>query len=366
MRRRNATSGIRISLVVALVLAAFGSFLPDVAQAAGQLNSTMVRINDMHATHTSTGSVCVEPKTSASDDHVLVTFPSQFTLSTTLGNWTTSITAPSSPGSGSNYWPSGAVGWPVALTASNVNTGTNTVTFDFASANTLSTSQVYCFDWTNAAAITSVGAAGVDLQGSVTTETAVPAVVDIGYFALTVIGDDTIVVSAVVPPIFEFSMAFNTDTFTSALSPASVTPTSGVTPKIKTNAKGGWIMWAKDSNQALTSAASGGSIPSVGWNSDLPTTMSPGTSAKYALAVTTSAAPSGTFCTESVAPEYDTVTNGGDGGEFWATYTQIGDCAGGPSNNDGLTLTEKATITVTTPASTDYTDTVTVVGAGLF
>jgi hypothetical protein len=365
MRLKSYLSSVRVGLVVVLLLATLDAFLPGIAQASAELSQTMVRLDNMSASSATKGTVCVKGTTSTSTDYILVQFPSQFTLSTTLGNWTTTNSAPSGPGSGSLYWPSGASGFPQALTATNVNTGTNTVTFQYASAQNIGSSTLYCFDWTNAAAITSTGAAGVDLQGSVTTENASSVIEDIGEYALTILTSNSITVTAVVPPIFEFTMPATSDAFTSNLSPSAITTTTGVTPTIKTNAKGGWIMWAHDSNQALTSASSSGSIPSVGWNSNNPTTLTAGT-AGYALNILKSVA-GGTFCTETVDPEYDTVGHGsGNGGEFWSNWQQIGQCAGGPSNGDGLELQEEAAIAVTTPAATDYTDTIYVTGAGLF
>jgi hypothetical protein len=362
VRHRSVPSIIRISLVVALVLATFDAFIPSTVHASGQLTNAMVRLDDMHAGHTSTGTVCIQPFTAATEKYILVKFPTQFTLGL-VANWTTNLTQ--HPNSASDlYWPSGAIPMPVAVNATNVNGGTNTVTFQLATPSALSNASNYCFNWDNPAAITTVGAANVDLQGSVTTQDATPATVDIGYFALTVVADNTIVVNATVPPIFEFTMPSNTDVFAPDLSPSAIRTTTGITPTIKTNAKGGWVMWAKDLNQALDSSASGGSIPSVTWNANAPTTLTPGTPG-YALNVVKFIA-GGTFCTTAVEGEYDTVTSGGDGGQLLANYEMIGECSGGPSNGDGMTISEAAAISVTTPASTDYTDTIYVVGAGLF
>ncbi len=363
--RPTRLSGVRIGLVVALLLATFDAFMPLGAMAStGELKTTMIRLDNMSASTATKGTVCVEGETSTATDYLQVTFPTGFVLGTTA-NWATTTTPPSGPGTGSLYWPSSASGFPTSLTATNV-TG-QTVTFQYGTATNIAlTATVYCFDWTNSAALTT-STAGTDLQGSVTLENATPAAVDVGDYALTVLTSNSITVTAVVPPIFEFTMPGTTDQFTTNLSPSAITTTTGVTPTIKTNAKGGWIMWAHDSNQALTSASSGGSIPSVGWGSpaNTPTTLVAGT-AGYALNVVKSVA-GGTFCTETVDPEYDTVGHGsGNGGEFWSNWQQIGQCAGGPSNGDGLELQEEATIAVTTPASTDYTDTIYVTGAGLF
>jgi hypothetical protein len=371
MRRWSALPGFRVYLVVAIVLASFASLLPDVAQAA-VMSQTMVRFADMSACSAScgTGSICVKPATtSTTAEFLAVEFPTQFTLGL-AATWTTSITPPAGPGAGSLYWPSGAVAWPVNPSSAAVVGGTNTVTFTYGSGTTtLTAGTLYCFDWTVATSISNNGSAGSSLACSnpngctVITENASSVTIDTGTYTTAVVANDQIVVNAVVPPIFQFTVPSNVDNFTTNVTPTAISATSGVTPTVKTNAKGGWVMWAEDSNQALTSAASGGSIPSVGWNSNATTTLVAGT-AGYALSVITAAA-GGTVCTVAVQSEYNTA-GGGTGGEFWGHFEQIGQCPGGASNGDGLKLTEEATASVTTPAATDYTDTITVVAAGLF
>jgi|SRR6202050_2803818 len=363
MRRWSTISGIRISLVAVLIVTTFASLLPQVAEAASVMKSTVVRFDSMDTSDFTSGTVCVEAFTGTNADYVQVTFPAGFTVSGTLGNWTTSLTQPSGPGSGSLYWPSGAIAFPNALTATNV-TG-QTVTWQFTTAAALSTTGYNCFNWTNTTtALKNPTSVGSSLEGSVDTENTTPAVMDSGNFATAVISNDQIVVTATVPPIFIFTMPSNTDTFTANLSPTGTTATSGVTPTIQTNAKGGWVMWVEDSNQALSSASTSGSIPSVGWNTNRPTSFTVGT-AQYGLSVIAEAA-GGTACTITVDPEYDTTTYGGTGGEFWGHWQQAGQCAGGESNGDGLKFVEEAGVSVLTPAATDYTDTLTIVGAGLF
>jgi hypothetical protein len=371
--RLGALPEIKIYISVVLVLASFATFIPQVAQASGVMSATLVRLSNMDSCSSSgctTGSICVKPATtSTTAEFIAVEFPTQFTLGL-AATWTTSITPPAGPGAGSLYWPSGAVAWPVNPSSAAVNGATNTVTFTYGTGTTtLTAGTMYCFDWTLATSITNTGAAGNSLVCSnpngctVTTETAGSTIIDVGTYATAIITNDQIVTSAVVPPIFQFIVPFNTDTFTTNVTPTAISSTGGVTPTVKTNAKGGWIMWAEDTNQGLDSVATGGSIPSVGWNSNATTTLVAGT-AGYALSVVTSVA-GGTICTVAVQPEYNTA-GGGNGGEFWGHFEQLGQCPGGPSNGDGLTLTEEATASVTTPAATDYTDTLTVVAAGLF
>jgi hypothetical protein len=369
MRRWSALPGFRIYLAVAVILASFVSLLPDVAQGA-VMTQTMVRFADMNvcSSNCGMGSICVKPATtSTTAEYIAVEFPTQFSLGL-AATWTTTTTPPAGPGAGSLYWPSGASAWPVNPSAAVV-TG-NTVTFQYGTGTTtLTAGTMYCFDWNLASSITNTGSAGSSLACSnpagctVITENASAATIDTGTYATAIVTNDQISVTATVPPIFQFTVPSNTDTFTTNVTPTAISATNGVTPTVKTNAKGGWVMWAEDTNQALSSTSSGGSIPSVGWNSNATTTIVAGTAA-YALSVVTAAAGS-TVCTVAVQSEYNTA-GGGTGGEFWGHFEQIGQCPGGASNGDGLKLTEEATASVTTPAATDYSDTITVVAAGLF
>jgi hypothetical protein len=220
----------------------------------------------------------------------------------------------------------------------------------------------------------------VDLVGSVSTFTTGPTLQDTNNYALTVLAcavapcGDNVTINATVPPIFEFALSTNTMTFSGNLDYTVVNTSSHVDATVTTNAKGGWIMWAKSQNLGLSSTSSGGTIPTVSWNSDLPTTLSPGSggTAQDALGVTTLPAttPHVNYCSTSnltVDPEYDTVGHAGThGGAYTANYAEIGTCTGAVSDNDGLRMVCNVAITPVTPAATDYTDIVTVVGAGNF
>jgi hypothetical protein len=364
MRRGSNLYSLRIGVVVTLVLAMFQSFAPLSALAATPvLTNTMVRLNNMIVSQTTTGTVCFQPKTSASETSLSVQFPTGFTVAA-AANWTTTSVLPTAS---STYWPTFTgttlAAMPNALTAT---VSTQTVTFTFASAATLSTSNTYCFDWTNAAALTNPASAPTAF-GTLNTYTGSSVLQDTGNFALDVIPNDTIVVTATVPPIFTMIVPSpNSDTFTSNLSPnAGGVATSGLTPTIQTNAKGGWIMWAKDNNAGLRSTSTGVTIPSVTWASGNPVSFTTGV-ANYALSAVGS--PGSGPCTPVAETEYDTTAHApanGGGGQISATYQQIGHCSS-ESNGDGLLIKEEAMISVTTPAATDYTDTITVVGAGLF
>jgi hypothetical protein len=74
-------------------------------------------------------------------------------------------------------------------------------------------------------------------------------------------------------------------------------------------------------------------------------------------------------CTITPTLEY----NGGaglfEGGKLTTNFKQIATCTGtapATSDNDQIKVTERASIKGSTPAASDYTDTITVVGAGNF
>lgn len=135
---------------------------------------------------------------------------------------------------------------------------------------------------------------------------------------------------------------------------------------ITTNAKGGWIAWAKDSSQGLASASASYTIPTAGTVNGAPNTLSAGTEG-YVLDtdITTDAAGG---CTVAIDAEYDGTTTSA-GGTFSANYQPIAACTGAvpaTANGDVITLIERVAIAGSTPAGSDYTDTITVVGAGNF
>jgi hypothetical protein len=378
MRRWSGLPGIRISLVVVLVLTSVWSFFPQGVHAGTVLQRTIVRIDNMNASTGTTGSVCLQPANTANITQISVAFPTGFTVSSTSGNWGTSQSVPGGISSGQNYWPSGfsTIGGTLAYSS----TSGQTVNFSLSPAQSLAAANTYCFRWTNIAAVTT-STAGVDLEGTVSTYTSGPTLQDSNNYALTVLTSpgDQVTINATVPPIFEFALSRNTISFAGNLNYATVnaSETAGATGRVDatviTNARGGWIMWAEESPSdpalGLTSTTTGHTIPTVGWNSDLPTALTPGTAEGDALDVTALPAAT-TFCSTSnlaVDPEYDTAGHAAtDGGAFTTNFSEIGTCTGNVSNGDGLRLSNHVAITAVTPAATDYTQTVVVVGAGNF
>jgi hypothetical protein len=241
-------------------------------------------------------------------------------------------------------------------------------------STSLTASTFYCFNFaqgTGPADRTLVnGSSGyVGIIGSVTTYASGGVTVnEQTNWATSVIADDQVVISAVVPPSFNFSLSGNTDAFTSNLDPLSIISTTGVTFSIITNAKSGWIAWVKDSQQGLYSATANYTIPTSGTIDGAPSTLvANGSTEGYALdtAIITDAAGG---CTVARDPEY-LGTGSNQGGTLSANFQPVGSCTGTPpatSNGDTFKLLERATIAGGTPAGSDYTDVITVVAAGNF
>jgi hypothetical protein len=311
---------------VVIVLAALVSLAPlyviQFAHAAS-LTEVVVRFDRMKVSTATTGTVCAKPASTATEADVQVVFPTGYTLGA-AGTFTVNTT--------NTAWPSGASAWPSIATASSVSSQTVT----FASGD-LAAGTLYCFNWDNSAAVTVKSSATSSNTGTVTTRTSVPANIDTESYATASINDDQIVVTATVPSVFSFALSGNTDAL-GTLSTSAVT--SSPTPRtatVNTNAKNGWQIWAKDANTGLTSASASSTIA----------TTTPGTNS--------------------------TLSTGSNGYNTGITSTQVSGsgtitvaASTGTADTAVLTLTNNVTISPTQAAATDYTDTITIIGAGLF
>jgi hypothetical protein len=253
----------------------------------------------------------------------------------------------------------GFVALPGSITASGSG---STVTIASVGATTSGTT--YCADLTSTTAVTTAN--GGEYHPTITIGT------DSTTVALRTITEDSIVVTATVAPSFNF--VFN-NTATDALgnlSTSAVSTSTGKTITLTTNANSGWIVWAKSANGAtkgsLTSATipghpitSGSSLGSASHN------ITTGTE-DYGLAATinTDAAGGGTVALDA---NFDgtgtcpTTCKIGvlDSQNFRPIATGSGTAAG-----DIINVFERASISGSTPAANDFTDTITFIGAGNF
>ncbi|TXH06771.1 MAG: hypothetical protein E6Q06_04960 [Candidatus Moraniibacteriota bacterium] len=317
---------------------------------AGNFEQVYIRLDRLAASTTTGGMVCAQADTVGTEADVQVTFPTGFTVNTTASNWTVTTT----------NLPSGATAWPGIGTASAVSG--QTVTFP---SSDMTVSTLYCFNFSGTSTLTNA-TAGNDKTGTVTTRTSGPATIDSSGYALSIVSNDQIVVTATVPATFSFALSGNTDAFTTNLSSSSVVSTSGRTVTISTNAASGWVAWVRSANAALNSASTGASIATAGSVDNAPSNLDPTVGYVLDVDITTD---SGTGTgTVTQASNYGAEYNGTtaeEGGTLSTSFQPIA-ASNGTTGGDVLTLTERAFISAVQAAATDYTDTLTVVAAGRF
>ena len=357
----------------ALILEVMAPTFIQVANAANapQFTETIVRF-DRHKELTPTGvTVCAKPSgasTVAVETSVVITFPTidplggntDFLVNATAANWTVTTTnLPTDPNT-----QTGATVWPGIGTATNV--AGHSVTFP---SGDLTAATLYCFNIIGTSTLTTSSAAAPStiVGGTLYTKDITPATVNQTNWSTSVVTNDQIAISAIVPPNFSITLSGNADPFLSNLDPDLIISTGGIAVTIKTNAVGGWVAWVKDSQQGLYSATSAYTIPSKGSINQAPETLV-ANSEGYGMVVALTT-PNVGGCTNHLDAEYNGTAS--DVGFLSSAFQPIAACTrdgalAGTSDGDVLTLTERATIRPGTPAGSDYSDIVTVVGAGNF
>lgn len=337
-----------VSLVLALLsplILAKPAYAANFTEASMRLDRMMVSITDNNIL------VVAKPATTETEGKVKVNFATGFTVDSTPANVTVSTS-----GLPSTYQGESLTSWPGIGTAATAVSG-QLVTF---ASTELTVGTLYGFFIT--AGIDNPGSAG-EKENAITTTTAADATIDTSNVAVRIITDDQIVITATVPPTFNFTLGANSDTFTSDLSSSSVVSTNGVTVTIVTNASNGWIAWLRSANTSLDSATTGEVIEKTGTVDDSPSTLSAGTDG-YVLDVdltTDSGTGDGTVSIDAEYLGADTSS----GGTPSATHEEIARSTG-TTDGDVVTLIARAAITAVKAAADDYTDTWTVVGAGNF
>lgn len=351
LRLHSRQSWISLAFYLSLLLSLlYPVFQPYKAGAA--VDTAFVRF-DRHATGAAiSGTACLETTTAGTETNVVIVFPVDWTISSTASNWTVSTTTlPVKPTTGG-----AATAWPSIATATSV-AGTSVV---FPAAN-LSTSTFYCFNF--AGASSTIGAAGNDKIGQLKTQGGAPYVDSVDWATSVVSsGADQIVVTASVSASMTFALSGNTAVL-GTLASGSTTAASAVTETISTNARNGWVTWVKSGTNggggvgALNSVTASADIDSPGSHDGTPETLT--TSGGYVLDVNTGSG------SPTVAAEYDGSTADAGGHISQSQFRQTAH-ATAPAASNTVTLVVKARSSATTPAASDYTDTLTVVAAGSF
>jgi hypothetical protein len=325
---------------------------------AASLTTTYIRLNRLKAAQTT--SFRLQFRTvGAGATTVAINFNGAD--STTWTGSSGAVNATQTAASATCATETGDTALPGTLAASGTG---STITITGVTA--LSATTTYCVDLTSATAVTNAAAAEYHPTVTVGSDSITTAV--------RTISDDQVVISATVPPTFNFVInGGNTDSFTTNLSTSSVVSTTGKNVTITTNAASGWITWVKSLNGSSGDSTKGGLKSASAANHTIPTTnanalgsashtLSTG-SEDYGLGVTitTDYAGGGTVALDGA---YDGTST--KAGVLDPTNYRPVASANGTTSGDIITLTERATIAGGTPAATDYTDTLSIIGAADF
>lgn len=337
-----------VAAISVLVLSMILPILSQSIVSAADLGQVTVRFDRMKISTQTTGTVCAKPTSTATEASVQVTFPTGYTLGA-FGTFTVGTT--------NLAWPTGGTAWPgITAPAGAGDIVGQTVTF---ASGDLTAGTLYCFNWTTDTAVQVKSSATSSNTGMVTTRTSAPANIDTAGYSTASITNDEIAVTATVPSTFSFALSGNTDAL-GTLSTSSVT--SSPTPRtatIDTNAKNGWGVWAKDATTGLVSSTASYTIGSTtpGTNS----TLVAGTQGYNTGITSTQGGGSGTITV--AAPFVGTAAGQGGGLD---TSLRLLASSNGTASAAVLTVENNVAISGVTAAASDYTDTITIIGAGLF
>jgi hypothetical protein len=340
--------GRRIALVLALLLTV-SALVPAMAN-AGALSNTYLRLDRMTAASVNTGMrlVFTTSPDVATDDNIRLDFGAAW------GSASGSLNTTQSASSASCAAETGATALPGTLAADD-----NGTAIEVSGVTTLAASTAYCVDFTSAVTLPSAGEYYVMIETRNST-----TVNDSARVAVRVVSNDSITVTASVPPTFDFALDANTTAFTSELTPGTKRTTTARTITVNTNAKTGWVAWLRNQDT--------NGLYSAGVNANIaPTT--PGTAVdvdaaasteQYVWGVTSLTQGAGAG-TPAIVGAYDASGGTNEGSGVDNTYRQVASSSG-TSQNAVVTLVSAATISPITPAASDYTDIIQVIGAGNF
>jgi hypothetical protein len=339
---KHKVSPTKIGAYLGLAVLVFASF---VGMSGGKVfASTMSQasILETNMNASGTSSVFVDFKAGASDSatSLTVAFNAAFTV-----NATQTISATTCNAANTGPFQS-ATGLPTTGTLSAAGSGT---TVTVSSVGPLTSGTQYCFQLTSASAVTNP-AANTYASNVITDGT------DTTTVGLDIVSNDQISVTATVPPSFTLGFGGNSETL-GTLSSSAVVAGSVVTLTVSTNAANGWGLWAEDANSGLHSTAASATIPSAGSVTSNPNynfSTNHGT-AGYGLGVTSA----------NATTPYADAANQTGAGVFSTAWSEIAS-ASAPASSSPVTFQEFANISGTTPAAVDYSDVITIVGAGSF
>ena len=353
----------RIALVVLFFLAIIGTYaFPHLANAA-LAQEVWLRLDRVKDGEDTGGLVCMRTNSgdTGTEDGVAVTFPADFTLDETESNWSVTVT----------NLPNGATAWPgiaVPTNAGNYTANNTTKTVWFVSTD-LSANTLYCFNFSGTDTLTNP-TAGHSKTGTISAK-AGATTTDTGNYAVSIISEDQVTVTATVPAIF--TLALSGTSIAHGTLTAGTVDTGSVTATLGTNANVGWVSWVRAGAANLTSAGTGATIAAAGTPADNTATALSGGTYGWVLDVILGQDADGDG-TITQAANYGQEFNGDGtagcsgsttGGSLSTVFQPIA-ASDGTSDNETVELCSLIRVPAFQTAATDYTQTVTFTAAGRF
>lgn len=169
-----------ILLLLILCLFSF-SFLCKISY-AGDLEA-QVKLDRLATSKTTGGTICITPVSNGSENSIQIIFPTGMTVNPSASNWTVTTT----------HLPGNALALPGISTATNVSGQTVT----FPSTDLIQGTQ-YCFNFSGINTLVTPTSTGT-FTGSVRTSTSANTTIDIIVYAISIVQNDQINVTATAP-----------------------------------------------------------------------------------------------------------------------------------------------------------------------
>jgi hypothetical protein len=358
LKMNKKLSKLKLVVAAATLVCANFAFLSAVSSAA-TLSNTYIRLARMKSGTDSTMRVVFKTTANAGATGLTIDMNGADSTTWTSASGTVNTTQAISGVAGCDVSATALPGGSLAASGSgSVITVTN--------VTALSASTTYCFDLTTSSSVHTPSAGEYH---PVITETG--GATDSTTVAVRVVSDDQVLVNATVPPSFNFALscpqsAPNRDNFGSNLATGSVSNTTGCDVTVNTNATTGWLAWAQDLNTGLHSVTASKTIAATTPGSNA--TLSAGTEG-FLMGVTSITQGSGSGGTTSATNAYGNGSGGtagaGQGSGLDGTLRLFASSTG-TASGAVVHVKESAAISAVTPAANDYTDTITLVGAGNF
>ena len=175
---------------------------------AAEFSQAFVRLDSNKSSAPLSGTICATPSGAGAgtENKVLITFPNDFTINSNVTNFTTNTSS----------LPAGASAWPgIGTNPTSINSKSVTL----ASGDLTNGGALYCFNFTAASSTT--GGLG-NKPGNLTTTNSSDTTIDSSDFGLSIVSNDQITVTAVVPadPL-DFTNSLNKTTAANSYPPNS-------------------------------------------------------------------------------------------------------------------------------------------------